>query len=1013
MLFSGNSDRSRQGSRAHSGPLESRRSGPSEPSRSDPSEPSRSVWLASFRSLVPARIGGAILRVSLGDRMNREAKRTKVTLLSWLAALALVATSGAVSAKCLYTNPDAPLTQLPPDVAVVTPPPNATPRPAGSPVPSAAPGVGALGGFAYYPPGDLNPKDKGRGRVGDRKIYLPDIIFPVRLQPGLEATPAGHHAFMNSQIWGYGGGGWSGKGAAGGSECDGRNYDPMIQRDDFCEVRGWPMPMCPAGQGHQGQDIRPPKCEDNKWEVVAVVDGVITQVTTNTTVRLKGNDGTEYYYLHMHPQSIRVKDGDAVKQGDVLGRISNFMNGARDTTHHLHFQVKQSLRIGTATQRVYVPVFASLISAYRASKGLGRGVDASGNLAVDPLHEVGATVVDQSAVPPFISWPIPNVSGNDGQALPPLSVAQYFKPKDPKSTVTYSATGLPPGLSINASTGAIKGVFDANATKSGKNGAYTVTVMADDGRSNTAQQSFTINLQTSPPVIGTATRGKFYKDGGRILVDAGAAFLRPSPAPLTFSATGLPPGIAINAVTGRISGKLQKNASQGGNDGVYSITVTATDGKTTPVNERFTITVERQTDPNAVVPDLPPPVVSNALPSVRAFNNQAITAIDTASGFTVWYGASPLRYSAVSLPTSLSIDSETGVITGKLSDTASKGGENGSYTVRVVADNGEGGLASQSFVITVRNQPPVLATPTVNKTYAEGETVAISVGSAFASPDPTSVTFSITGLPPGLKFDAVHGQLTGALASGAATGGPTGVGVYTVTVVATDAQGGKATETFTMTAVTPPPAPEPVPAPEPIPVAEPIPAPVNPATPVPVPTPVPAPEGTPTPTPPPVVVPEPEPPAPKPIVAPAVPEPTAPLEPPRPSPTPPPVSPGPTAPIAPVEVTPQPVPTPKPTPVEPTPVPVPAPSQTLPPPTPVEPPRVPVPAPDVTLPTPPASGSVGVPVPAPPSPVSPPPPAPSATPQAPAADVKPTIYGRVKGWAGSAYNWVAGYWKKK
>src|SRR6056297_2003854 len=75
--------------------------------------------------------------------------------------------------------------------------------------------------FAYYPPGEINPKNpsRNRGRTGDRLVYAPNMIFPLKL-------PNAMHPHMNSQIYGYGGGGWGGKGAAGGSECDPRNYDP-------------------------------------------------------------------------------------------------------------------------------------------------------------------------------------------------------------------------------------------------------------------------------------------------------------------------------------------------------------------------------------------------------------------------------------------------------------------------------------------------------------------------------------------------------------------------------------------------------------------------------------------------------------------------------------------------------------------------------------------------------------------------------------------------------------------
>ena len=238
--------------------------------------------------------------------------------------------------------------------------------------------------FAYYPPGDLDPHDATRGRKGDRKVYLPNIIFPLRLAPD-------QHPHMNSQIWGHGGGGWDGKGEAGGAECDPANYDPFHQRDTYCEVRSWAMPMCPGGSGHQGQDIRPPTCKNNTWEAVAVVDGVITQVTSNTTVRLKGGDGTDYLFLHMHPQSITVKVGQAVKQGDVLGHVSKYMDGdPNGTTMHLHFQVRQTIRVDGKILSVYVPGYTSLIAAYRKSKGLDSGIGPDGNLIVDAQLEIGA-----------------------------------------------------------------------------------------------------------------------------------------------------------------------------------------------------------------------------------------------------------------------------------------------------------------------------------------------------------------------------------------------------------------------------------------------------------------------------------------------------------------------------------------------------------------------------------------------------------------------------------------------
>ncbi len=258
-------------------------------------------------------------------------------------------------------------------------------------------------GFRYFPPGKLLAQDAGRGRE-DRRVWLPDMIFPFKLGPD-------QHAHLNSQIWGYGGGGWGGRGAAGGGECDPRNYDPRLQRDNYCEVRGHSMPLCPAGRGHQGQDIRPPSCSDNKWEVVAVVDGIINMVTRNTTVRLKARDGTQYRYLHMHPRSIKVRVGQRVKQGQVLGRVSRYMGGKTQTTKHLHFDVRQRVKIGNGPARdLYVPIYASLIAAYRKAKGLPPGIDEDGNLIPDHRYEIG---VQPEPTKPEPTKPEPTEAGTN------------------------------------------------------------------------------------------------------------------------------------------------------------------------------------------------------------------------------------------------------------------------------------------------------------------------------------------------------------------------------------------------------------------------------------------------------------------------------------------------------------------------------------------------------------------------------------------------------------------------
>ncbi len=302
-----------------------------------------------------------------------------------------------------------------------TTPPTPTTPPATPPATPVTP-PSEKPGFAYYPPGDTYPDNSKRGRKGDRFVYLPDIIYPIKLD-------AGRYAHMNSQIYGYGG--YKGP---GGSESNSKNYDPFQQRDDYCEERTWSMPLCPSGAGHQGQDIRPPTPEDNKWECVAVVDGTITKVTANTTVELKAKDGTTYQYLHMNKASIRVKAGQSVKQGDVLGRVSKIMGGTPSTTIHLHFHARQNIRIGSKELTVFVPVFSSLVAAMRRAKGFDSGIGPDGNLIEQAGFEIGVT-----APPPSEPVPTP-VPGPAPEPTPAPTPAPAPVPTPPVPTPAPAPT---------------------------------------------------------------------------------------------------------------------------------------------------------------------------------------------------------------------------------------------------------------------------------------------------------------------------------------------------------------------------------------------------------------------------------------------------------------------------------------------------------------------------------------------------------------------------------------------
>ena len=193
--------------------------------------------------------------------------------------------------------------------------------------------------FTYRPPGEL-VSGSGRGRSDDR-VYAPGIRFPIRDAP----------AFLNSQVWGRGG-----SMGGGGSQCDEPNFS-YPWRDNYCESRSWDMPLCPAGEGHQGQDIRASSCRAEVHPAVAAADGMITNIGSYS-VYLTAADGTRFDYLHMGRVAVRV--GARVSRGDVLGYVSNEFGGT-PTTVHLHFNIRQSV---SGLGSVYVPTYMSLVRSY-------------------------------------------------------------------------------------------------------------------------------------------------------------------------------------------------------------------------------------------------------------------------------------------------------------------------------------------------------------------------------------------------------------------------------------------------------------------------------------------------------------------------------------------------------------------------------------------------------------------------------------------------------------------------
>ena len=115
-------------------------------------------------------------------------------------------------------------------------------------------------------------------------------------------------------------------------------------------------------------------------------------------------------------------------------------------------------------------------------------------------------------------------------------------------TLTYSATGLPAGLSISSASGLISGTPTTPGT-----GSVTVTAKDTTGASGNATFSWTVNSVVSNTVTVTNPGSQTSTVGSAVSLQIQASDSA-SGQTLTYSATGLPAGLSISSASGLISG---------------------------------------------------------------------------------------------------------------------------------------------------------------------------------------------------------------------------------------------------------------------------------------------------------------------------------------------------------------------------------------------------------------------------------------------------------------------------
>jgi prepilin-type N-terminal cleavage/methylation domain-containing protein len=358
-------------------------------------------------------------------------------------------------------------------------------------------------------------------------------------------------------------------------------------------------------------------------------------------------------------------------------------------------------------------------------------------VAVEPLFNSNAT-----AVAAVITNPGSQV-GEVGSAITALQLLAAGG----AAPLTWAATGLPTGLQMT-SAGLVTGVPTVAGT-------FNVVLSTTDAFKLVGTSAFTWVINAKPDLTspGNQTSAVGNAVSLPLPLTGGTAPYTFSAAPGLWGATGLPPGLSLNATTGLITGTPTTT-------GTHPVTINVLDSFLATDTVTFTWNV------------LARPTIAS--PTGTRANNQgdAVSVTPVASGGTL-----PYTWSATNLPTGLTLNAATGLISGTIT-------AGSRFVTTLTCTDANGAAHAVDIVWTVANGTPRITAPTGDRTDAKG--TAVSVPLTATNGASNTYTWTATGLPPGVT-----------LGSGKLSGTPTTAGTYPVTVTAKDSSNKVATLMFT------------------------------------------------------------------------------------------------------------------------------------------------------------------------------------------------------------------------
>ncbi|MEO7653330.1 MAG: putative Ig domain-containing protein, partial [Bryobacteraceae bacterium] len=294
----------------------------------------------------------------------------------------------------------------------------------------------------------------------------------------------------------------------------------------------------------------------------------------------------------------------------------------------------------------------------------------------------------------------------------------------PPVTWSISAGQLPPGLTLDSSTGLISGIVNGA-------GLFDFTVLASDSASHRISKRFTIAVATgltisTAPELPGGTSGAAYD---LTLVAGGGR----SPYVWSISSGSLPPGIALDPASGRLSGAPTTS-------GQASFTVQVSDSNSVLARKQLTVVISARL---TIAP----------IPSVNPLAGTLFTLTLTANG-----GTPPFAWSLAegSLPDGLTLDASSGVIGGIPTS-------GGSFSFSIQVSDAAGASSSRPFALNVETPPmPVLSVSSLPEVAeaAQQVLVDVSLGGTYPLPIEGSATMRFVPDPaagandPAIQFSA-------------------------------------------------------------------------------------------------------------------------------------------------------------------------------------------------------------------------------------------------------------------